>query len=77
MGRKLSGIGVALLLILLLVLAVRFALSSLETAPAVNATGNVEKVKREMKQVQAKEEARIKQVEDAEDSKPAAGSESK
>lgn len=75
MGKKLSGIGVALLLILLLVLAVRFALTSLETAPAASQTANIEKVKREMKQIEAQKEAQLQQVDDAEERK--ANSESK
>ncbi len=69
MGKKLSGIGIALLLILLLVLAVRFALTSLETAPAASQTANIEKVKREMKQIEAQKEAQLKQVDEAEENK--------
>ncbi len=75
MGRKISGAGVAILLILLLVLAVRYALSSIETAPAQARPANIEKVRKEMKQIQAKEETQLKQVDDSIDNK--AGSDSK
>ena len=69
MGRKIGGAGMAILLILLLVLAVRYALSSLETAPAQAQPANIEKVRKEMKQIQAKEETQLKQVDDSIDNK--------
>ncbi len=74
MGRKISGAGVAILLILLLVLAVRYALSSLETAPAQARPANIEKVRKEMKQIQAKEESQLKQTDDAIDGNKDSGS---